>query len=193
MTLAAQKVLSNIVRMGQQQEGNYSRTQIVNVLRGKLAEKMKWTGFDTLSTYGILSDWPVKKLNQFIDYLVADGYLQVSGEYNGLSMTRKGICVLKSEQHVMMREIKTTQPIKMTQSRTREVGGELFELLRQQRSIFAKQLSLPPFMIFSDQVLMNIVEAEPETREQLLNVSGVGEKKADQFGDMFLSIIKAFK
>ena len=193
MTVAAQKVLSNIVRMGQLQAGNYSKTQVVAVLRGKLAEKMRWTGFDTLSTYGLLSDWPVKKLNQFIDYLVADGYLLVSGEYNGLSMSEKGICVLKSEQSVMMREIKTTQPIKKTQSRTREVGGELFELLRKQRTIFAKELSLPPFMIFSDQVLMNMAEAEPETREQLLTVSGIGDKKADQFGDAFLAIIKQFK
>lgn len=193
MTLAAQKVLSNIVRMGQLQAGNYSKTQVVAVLRGKLAEKMRWTGFDTLSTYGLLSDWPVKKLNQFIDYLVADGYLLVSGEYNGLSMSEKGICVLKSEQSVMMREIKTTQPIKKTQSRTREVGGELFELLRKQRTSFAKALSLPPFMIFSDQVLMNMAEAEPETREQLLTVSGIGDKKADQFGDEFLAIIKQFK
>ncbi|MDN6030746.1 MAG: RecQ family zinc-binding domain-containing protein, partial [Lactococcus plantarum] len=108
MTLAAQKVLSNIVRMGQLQAGNYSKTQVVAVLRGKLAEKMRWTGFDTLSTYGLLSDWPVKKLNQFIDYLVADGYLLVSGEYNGLSISEKGIGVLKSEQSVMLREIKTT-------------------------------------------------------------------------------------
>ncbi len=193
MTLAAQKVLSNIVRMGQLQAGNYSKTQVVAVLRGKLAEKMRWTGFDTLSTYGLLSDWPVKKLNQFIDYLVADGYLLVSGEYNGLSISEKGIGVLKSEQSVMLREIKTTQPIKKTYSRTREVGGELFELLRKQRSIFAKELSLPPFMIFSDQVLMNMAEAEPETRDQLLTVSGIGEKKADQFGSDFLAIIKQFK
>lgn len=193
MTLAAQKVLSNIVRMGQLQAGNYSKTQVVAVLRGKLAEKMRWTGFDTLSTYGLLSDWPVKKLNQFIDYLAADGFLLVSGEYNGLSISDKGICVLKSEQSVMMREIKTTQPIKKTRSQNREIGGDLFELLRKQRSMFAKKLSLPPFMIFSDQVLMNMAEAEPETREKLLTVSGIGEKKADQFGDEFLAIIKQFK
>lgn len=193
MTLAAQKVLSNIVRMGQLQAGNYSKTQVVAVLRGKLAEKMRWTGFDTLSTYGLLSNWPVKKLNQFIDYLGADGYLLVSGEYNGLCVSEKGICVLKSEKSVMMREIKTTQHIKKTQSRTREVGGDLFELLRKERSIFAKALSLPPFMIFSDQVLMNMAEAEPETRDKLLTVSGIGEKKADQFGAAFLAIIKQFK
>ena len=193
MTLAAQKVLSNIVRMGQLQAGNYSKTQVVAVLRGKLAEKMRWTGFDTLSTYGLLSDWPVKKLNQFIDYLAADGFLLVSGEYNGLRISDKGICVLKSEQSVMMREIKTTQPIKKTRSQNCEIGGDLFELLRKQRSMFAKELSLPPFMIFSDQVLMNMAEAEPETREKLLTVSGIGEKKADQFGDEFLAIIKQFK
>lgn len=193
MTLEAQKVLSNIVRMGQLQEGSYSKTQVVSVLRGKLADKMRWTGFDTLSTYGLMSGWPVKKLNQFIDYLVADGYLMVSGEYNGLSISEKGICILKSEQTVMMFEMETKQSIPKTVSRTREVGGELFELLRKQRSIFAKQLSLPPFMIFSDQVLMNMAEAEPDTRNQLLTVSGIGEKKADQFGDSFLTIIKQFK
>ncbi len=192
MTVAAQKVLSNIVRMGQLREGHYSRTQVVSVLRGKLAEKMRWTGFDTLSTYGLMSEWSVKKLNHFVDYLVADGYLLVAGEYNGLSISEKGVQVLKSEQQVMMREIKVAEAIQKSVASKREVGGKLFELLRKERSSFAKTLALPPFMIFSDQVLMNLAEAEPTSLSQMLTVSGIGEKKAAQFGQAFLTVIKAY-
>lgn len=192
VTIDAQKVLSNIVRMSQLREGSYSRTQVVNVLRGKLPEKMLWTGFDTLSTYGLMADWSIKKLNSFVDYLVADGYLNVAGEYNGLSISEKGVQILKGEQTVTMREIKVKETLEKARSTKREVGGELFELLRKQRTVFAKELAIPPFMVFSDQVLMNLADAKPLSLNDMLNVSGIGEKKADQFGQAFLSVIQNY-
>lgn len=192
VTIDAQKVLSNIVRMSQLREGSYSRTQVVNVLLGKLPEKMLWTGFDTLSTYGLMADWSIKKLNSFVDYLVADGYLNVAGEYNGLSISEKGVQILKGEQTVTMREIKVKETLEKSRSTKREVGGELFELLRKQRTVFAKELAIPPFMVFSDQVLMNLADAKPLSLNDMLNVSGIGEKKADQFGQAFLSVIQNY-
>ena len=192
VTIDAQKVLSNIVRMSQLREGSYSRTQVVNVLRGKLPEKMLWTGFDTLSTYGLMADWSIKKLNSFVDYLVADGYLNVAGEYNGLSISEKGVQILKGEQTVTMREIKVKETLEKSRSTKREVGGELFELLRKQRTVFAKELAIPPFMVFSDQVLMNLADTKPLSLNDMLNVSGIGEKKADQFGQAFLSVIQNY-
>ena len=192
VTIDAQKVLSNIVRMSQLREGSYSRTQVVNVLRGKLPEKMLWTGFDTLSTYGLMADWSIKKLNSFVDYLVADGYLDIAGEYNGLSISEKGVQILKGEQTVTMREIKVKETLEKSRSTKREVGGELFELLRKQRTVFAKELAIPPFMVFSDQVLMNLADAKPLSLNDMLNVSGIGEKKADQFGQAFLSVIQNY-
>ena len=192
VTIDAQKVLSNVVRMSQLREGSYSRTQVVNVLRGKLPEKMLWTGFDTLSTYGLMADWSIKKLNSFVDYLVADGYLNVAGEYNGLSISEKGVQILKGEQTVTMREIKVKETLEKSRSTKREVGGELFELLRKQRTVFAKELAIPPFMVFSDQVLMNLADAKPLSLNDMLNVSGIGEKKADQFGQAFLSVIQNY-
>ena len=192
VTIDAQKVLSNIVRMSQLREGSYSRTQVVNVLRGKLPEKMLWTGFDTLSTYGLMADWSIKKLNSFVDYLVADGYLDIAGEYNGLSISEKGVRILKGEQTVTMREIKVKETLEKSRSTKREVGGELFELLRKQRTVFAKELAIPPFMVFSDQVLMNLADAKPLSLNDMLNVSGIGEKKADQFGQAFISVIQNY-
>ena len=192
VTIDAQKVLSNVVRMSQLREGSYSRTQVVNVLRGKLPEKMLWTGFDTLSTYGLMADWSIKKLNSFVDYLVADGYLDIAGEYNGLSISEKGVRILKGEQTVTMREIKVKETLEKSRSTKREVGGELFELLRKQRTVFAKELAIPPFMVFSDQVLMNLADAKPLSLNDMLNVSGIGEKKADQFGQAFISVIQNY-
>ena len=192
VTIDAQKVLSNVVRMSQLREGSYSRTQVVNVLRGKLPEKMLLTGFDTLSTYGLMADWSIKKLNSFVDYLVADGYLNVAGEYNGLSISEKGVQILKGEQTVTMREIKVKETLEKSRSTKREVGGELFELLRKQRTVFAKELAIPPFMVFSDQVLMNLADAKPLSLNDMLNVSGIGEKKADQFGQAFISVIQNY-
>ncbi|GFH42783.1 ATP-dependent DNA helicase RecQ [Lactococcus hodotermopsidis] len=192
VTVDAQKVLSNIVRMSQQRDDAYSRTQVVNVLRGKLAENMLWTGFDKLSTYGLMRDWSLKKLSSFVDYLVADGYLDVAGEYNGLSVSQKGIQVLRGKLTVTMREIKVKETPEKSRASKKAVGGDLFELLRAQRTIFAKELALPPFMVFSDQVLMNLADAKPTNLAEMLNVSGIGEKKADQFGQAFLKVIRDY-
>lgn len=192
VTRDAQKVLSNIVRMGQMRESSYSRTQVVSVLRGKLADNMKWTGFDSLTTYGLMSEWSLKKLNTFVDYLVADGYLIVAGEYNGISLTDKGIDVLRGQLTVTMRELKLKERLEKSRASQKFEGGELFERLRAQRTVFAKALSIPPFMVFSDQVLMNLADAKPETLSAMLHVSGIGQKKADQFGQAFLEVIQAY-
>lgn len=192
VTVDVQKVLSNIVRMRQMRDGSYSRTQVVAVLRGKLAENMKWTGFDTLSTYALMVDWSLKKLNSFVDYLVADGYLTVSGEYNGLDLSEKGLAVLRGQLTVTMREISPKERLEKSRSSKKVAGGDLFELLRQERTTFAKALTVPPFMVFSDQVLMNLADAKPLTLSAMLNVSGIGQKKADQFGQAFLKVIQAY-
>lgn len=139
-----------------------------------------------------MTDWSLKKLNSFVDYLVADGYLDVAGEYNGLSISENGILVLKGELTVTMREIKVRETLEKSRSSKREVGGELFELLRKQRTVFAKELAIPPFMVFSDQVLMNLADAKPLSLSDMLNVSGIGEKKADQFGQAFLKVIQDY-
>ena len=91
-----------------------------------------------------------------------------------------------------MREIKVKETLEKSRSTKREVGGELFELLRKQRTVFAKELAIPPFMVFSDQVLMNLADAKPLSLNDMLNVSGIGEKKADQFGQAFLSVIQNY-
>ncbi|WP_342590587.1 HRDC domain-containing protein [Lactococcus raffinolactis] len=91
-----------------------------------------------------------------------------------------------------MREIKVRETLEKSRSSKREVGGELFELLRKQRTVFAKELAIPPFMVFSDQVLMNLADAKPLSLSDMLNVSGIGEKKADQFGQAFLKVIQDY-
>ncbi|GFH40327.1 DNA helicase RecQ [Lactococcus insecticola] len=193
VTVDAQKVLSNVVRMAQLREGTYSRTQVVNVLRGKLPEKMLWTGFDALSTYGLMASWTIKKLSSFVDYLVADGYLDVAGEYNGLSVSNRGVAVLKGEETVTMREIHVVEQAEKSRASKKTVGGDLFELLRSERTKFAKALAIPPFMVFSDQVLMNLADAQPQSLSDMLNVSGIGQKKADQFGQAFLDVIASYR
>lgn len=189
MTEAAQKVMSNIMRMNSKTNGTYSRTQVVNVLRGRLPENMAWTHFDELPTYAIMDRWTLKNLNAFVDSLVADGYLTVSGEFNGLQVATTGADVLKGQATVMQREqVKRASGTSNPRVKT-EAGGPMFEKLRERRLELAREKGIPPFMVFSDQVLMNLVRAHPTTIAQLLDVSGVGEKKADQYGEDFLAIL----
>jgi ATP-dependent DNA helicase RecQ len=188
VTESAQKILSNVYRMTQTGH-SAGKTSIVQVLRGKLPEKMAWTKFDQLPTYGLMAGSPKKSLDALVDYLTADGYLTVSGEYNSLSVSPSGAEVLKGQRQVMQRQPKPEEQVVRLQ---KAVGGALFEKLREKRLELARAQGRPPFMIFSDQTLMNMAAALPQTLEELLQVSGIGQVKADQYGADFLAVIAEY-
>jgi ATP-dependent DNA helicase RecQ len=189
VTQDAQKVLSNVYRMTQTGR-SAGKTSIVQVLRGKLPEKMAWTKFDEIPTYGLMANTTKKSLDALVDYLTADGYLDVSGEYNSLSVSQAGAEVLKGQRKVMQRQPKPDKQVVRIQ---KAVGGALFEKLREKRLEIAKELGRPPFMVFSDQTLMNMASVLPTNQEELLSVSGVGQVKAKQYGEDFLAVITEFQ
>ncbi|GAK31784.1 ATP-dependent DNA helicase RecQ [Weissella oryzae SG25] len=187
VTEEAQKVLTNIYRMTQTGH-QASKTTAVQVLRGKLPDKMAWTKFDQLSTYGLMAKTTLKRLNSFIDYLIADNYIQMQGEYNSLSLTDLGAQVVKGQQEVRQRQASTAQNYTRL---TKVVGGALFETLRAKRLELARAAGNPPYTIFSDQTLMELSLKKPQTIEELLKINGVGPVKAEKYGEIFMEIINS--
>ncbi|WP_416148857.1 DNA helicase RecQ [Salipaludibacillus sp. HK11] len=181
VTKEAQMVFSCIKRMNER----FGKTMVAQVLVGSANKKMKDFSFTKLSTYGLLKDRTQKEVSQFIDYLVASQFLKMSGgNYPVLQLTENTIPVLKGEIKVEKKQAKQTTVLAKQHP--------LFETLRGLRTSLAKQHQVAPYMVFSDQTLNDLCAKLPETKEDLLEVKGVGQMKVDSYGEHFLQAIAEF-
>ncbi|GAA0455605.1 DNA helicase RecQ [Alkalibacillus silvisoli] len=184
MTKEAQMILSCVKRMNEK----FGITLTAKVLKGSKSQKVIDFRLDQLSTYGLLSHYTEKEITNLINYLVADQYLQVTdAQFPVLKLTANAIPVLKNEEKVWM---KVPEQKKAVQAGYSE---ELFQALRELRKEIADEQSLPPYMIFSDATLKELARHVPATQPEMLQVKGIGEKKYEQYGEPFLTKLKAFR
>jgi len=182
VTVEAQMVLSCIKRMNER----FGKTFITKVLTGSNDKKISSFGFHQLSTYGIMKDKTQKDVNEFIDYLTAEGYLRpTDGAYPVLMITNKGINVLMDGEQVFKKE--------QVQVKRLAQDNPLFEDLRRLRREIATEEKIPPYIIFSDQTLQEMSVRMPITTTELLQIKGVGERKLEQYGSAFLAVILAYR
>lgn len=182
ITTEAQKILSCVYRMSER----FGAALVAEVLKGANTKKIRELGFDRLSTYGIMRELPVQEIKDRINYLIAEDYLRQSGgEYPIVKLTSKSARVLKGEAKVYQRI--TPKPV-----RTTEDAPDLFEHLRRLRLEIAQNEGLPPYIVFSDRALREMAIRSPQTRQEFLRVSGVGEFKLEKYGERFLGIIRQY-
>lgn len=182
ITRDAQKVLSCVKRMGEK----FGKGLVEKVLTGSKDQKIDQWHFHRLPTYGLMKDRTQKEVNQLIDYLTAERYLNPSdGQYPLLSVSPSGVQVLLSKQPVFRKEDQRVRKV--------AVNDGLFETLRELRMDLAQDVGVPPYLIFSDSTLKEMCEKLPENSIQLLQVKGVGQNKLDKYGEKFLAAIEMFK
>ena len=188
ITVDTQMVLSCVYRMNER----FGSSMVADVLKGSKAERIKTWGFDKLSTYGLMKERRVKDIREFIETLVAMGYLSVTeSEYPTLSLNEKSWNMLRNKEQVFCK-VKTEKPIKVdikTANASNE-NADIFNKLRKLRLDISRRIGIPPFMVFSDATLRSIATTMPKTKEEFLQISGVGEKKLAVFGDEFLDFIR---
>ncbi|MGE7592283.1 DNA helicase RecQ [Peribacillus frigoritolerans] len=181
VTTQAQMVLSCMLRMGER----FGKTMISQVLTGSRNKKIEEFGFQKLSTYGIINDQTAKDVGDFIDFLTAKQYIEMTGgQFPVLKVTNAGREVLLGQKKVLRKEIKKVSSI--------SADHGLFEELRQLRKELASTENVPPFIIFSDASLKDMAVKLPRTEEEFLEVKGVGMQKFERFGDAFLQVISQF-
>lgn len=181
VTIEAQKIFSCIKRMNER----FGKTFIAKVLTGSQDAKIKSFGFDKLSTFGIMKDQTQKKVCEYIDFLTAEQYLNpTNGAYPVLTLTEKAIQILLGKDKILKKE---TAQVKQIME-----DNELFELLRQLRKSIAQTEKIPPYIIFSDQSLREMCVKTPVTNHEFLTIKGVGEKKLEQYGELFIEEIKKY-
>lgn len=181
VTTQAQMVLSCMLRMGER----FGKTMISQVLTGSRNKKIEEFGFQKLSTYGIINNQSAKDVGDFIDFLTAKQYIEMTGgQFPVLKVTNAGREVLLGQKKVLRKEIKKVNSI--------SVDHGLFEELRQLRKELASKENVPPFIIFSDASLKDMAVKLPRTEEEFLEVKGVGTQKYERFGAVFLKGISHY-
>ncbi|MEU7083919.1 DNA helicase RecQ [Streptomyces achromogenes] len=205
-TVAAQKVLSTVVRLQRERGQKFGAVQIVDILLGKRTGKVIQFDHDQLSVFGIGQDLTEGEWRGVIRQLLAQGLLAVEGEYGTLVLTEASGAVLRREREVPLRK----EPKKPAASRTRSAGGSgasgagkakavaaelpeallpAFEALRAWRAEQAREQGVPAYVIFHDATLREIVTRWPGSVRELGTVNGVGEKKLATYGEGVLQVL----
>lgn len=181
MTVEAQKVLSCIARL----DGRFGAGMVVDVLRGSKNKRIFEYHLDQLTTYGI-SNQNDSFLHTMIDQLLADGYIMKQKEYATLSLTPHAKELLLGQEKLIM-----NIPIIKHQVASASLGDSdaLLASLKTLRAAIAREQRVPAYVVFTDHTLKDMCQKQPITAAQFLTVSGVGERKLEQYGKRFMEVI----
>lgn len=168
----------------------FGKTMIVDIVKGSANAKIKSYHLDRNPAYGALKDNSRNHLYEILQHLLFQGILKQSEDgYSILSIDQEEL--LHTGQPLMMKIVKEKQ-VQTPVAQTYGGDNRLFELLRICRSQLARKAHVPPYMVFSDKTLHDMCAKVPHTREEMLEVSGVGEVKYDKYGEAFLKVIASY-
>jgi ATP-dependent DNA helicase RecQ len=202
-SVAAQKALSCIYRTGQR----FGAVHLIDVLLGKPTPRVEQFRHSNLAVFGVGRDQSEAQWRGIYRQLVAMGYATVDLEgYGGLSLTPASRAVLKGEQSVTFRRDQA-QPKKSREERVAERSVErarksgveitpanepLWQALRETRTRIAREQGVPPYVIFHDTTLLEMLNTRPQSEADLRAISGVGAAKMARYGADFLAVFAQF-
>ncbi|TXH69429.1 MAG: DNA helicase RecQ [Thiothrix sp.] len=187
-SLAAQKALSCVYRTGQR----FGVAYVIDVLLGKDEERIKQNGHNKLSTFGIGQDLSAAEWRTLFRQLIALGFLNVDLEGHGaLYLTEKARPLLRGEERLSLRRERKTEKKKArikanAEQPIRWTDQPLWDGLRRVRTQLAKEHGVPPYVIFHDATLREMLTQRPRTLAELGIISGVGQRKLATYGQAFL-------
>ncbi len=211
-TVAAQKLLSTVVRLGRLGGPSFGAGQPIDILLGRKTQRVESYGHDRLPVFGIGGELREAEWRGVVRQLLAGGLLAVHGDHGTLALTDLSSEVLRGERQVMFRRDAPRPAASSAGSASAasaasagrggkarratpaasELGPEaeqVFERLRAWRTGVAKELGMPPYVIFHDSTLRQIAAAPPTTMDELAQVNGVGETKLARYGQQILEVL----
>lgn len=189
-TIEAQKFLSCVARCRER----FGMRHIIDVLRGSRKKKIEQYGHHLLSTYGIGKDKSIDEWKMLARSLLHQGLVDETNDgFSVLKLNKLSWEILRKQRSVEIAVNRETaaQSIVTTNHRTAEVEI-LFERLRKLRKHLADVQSVPPYVIFADSTLRLMAQSQPKTLEAFGQLSGVVTHKLTQYGEQFVSEIRAF-
>jgi ATP-dependent DNA helicase RecQ len=203
-TVAAQKLLSTVVRLERERGQRYGAGHLVDILLGRETPRVTHLGHASLSTFGLGADLSENQWRGVVRQLLAQGLLGVDTDgYGTLHVTEASGAVLRGEREVPLRR----EPERVERVRRTRSGGsggakkaaaaeglddaalETFETLRTWRAGVAKEQGVPAYVVFHDATLREIASRRPGSREELGTVAGVGAAKLERYADGVLAAL----
>jgi ATP-dependent DNA helicase RecQ len=197
-TVAAQKLLSTVLRLQRERGQKFGAGQSIDILLGKKTDKVTQFRHDQLTVFGIGADLREAEWRGVVRQLLAQGLLAVEGDYGTLVLTDRSASVLRGEATVMMRRESERAAAKARAAKSKSAAPvvdlpaaavPLFEKLRAWRTGVAREQGMPPYVIFHDATLRSIAALNPSTLAELSTVNGVGENKLAKFGQQVLDAL----
>ena len=193
-TEEAQKLLSCVYRTGQY----FGAGHVIDVLCGKDTAKVQQHRHRNLSTFGIGADRSAVQWRSILRQLLVQGYLHADAQrYGALRLTAKSRPLLKGEDRIRLRQDAAVKPPRKAAPKpSREVAPQdqgLWEKLRDLRRRLAEEAGVPPYVIFHDATLKEMVYLRPSSPEDLLTLHGVGQTKLDRYGAAFLKTLQEYE
>lgn len=196
-TVAAQKLLSTIVRIDRIQRRQFGAGQLIDVLLGRETDRIAQNRHNELSTFGIGTELDESGWRSVVRQLLAMNVIEAHGDYGVLRMTDRGAAVLGGGEQVQLRTDVREQRVRA--SRASRPKPELeslqpdqlarFERLREWRRDTAREQSVPAYVVFNDATLRELAVERPDTIIALAGISGVGRSKLEQYGEEVLDVI----
>lgn len=191
-SVEAQKALSCVYRTGQR----FGVTYLIDVLLGKDDERIRRFGHDQVSTYGIGKNLSVNAWRSVFRQLLASGFLKMDAEgHGGVHLSDRCRPVLQGTEKVWLRK---EQPAARTRRKARgstsvtSADSALWEALRRRRLELAQEQGVPPYTIFHDATLMELMAQRPRTLAQMAGISGIGQHKLAAYGETFLAVLEQY-
>ncbi len=196
-TVAAQKVLSAVLRLHRERHQRFGAGQVIDILLGKKTPKVIEHDHASLTVFGIGTDLREGEWRGVVRQLLAQGLLAVIGDYGTLALTEASGAVLSGQRQVLLRPEQTPAKVRSRSSRSAAApaaelpaaAAGVFEQLRAWRAAAAREQGVPAYVIFHDATLREIAEQQPSSLADLARIGGVGEAKLARYGEAIIDLL----
>ena len=197
-TVAAQKMLSAVVRTGER----FGAGHLIDVLRGEATETIRKLGHDQIRTFGVGREHDQRSWRTILRQLFGQGAVaQASDEHGGFCLTEKGADILRGKAEVALYADPAPRPSRSPRRRNEAAADTgldpsdagLLADLKRLRLVIARDEGIAAFMVFPDRTLIAMAEDRPATLDQMGRVYGVGARKLEAYGETFLEAISSFR
>jgi len=187
ITIASKMMLSTILRT----EQSFGLHYIVDVLKGSKEQRLLQNGHDSLSVYGIGNEYSKAQWLTIGDKLLELGAVAI-GEFKVYKLTEFGAEVIKGAHIIELKKERLTVQKVETKKKVayfNDYDVEMYDKLRILRTQIASKKGIPPYIVFSDKTLKDLSSKVPQSKEEMLEVHGIGEVKFERYGEDFLELL----
>jgi len=188
ITTASRMLLSAILRTDQKFGLHY----VIDVLKGSKEQRVLQNGHDTLSVYGIGNEYSKSQWLTIGDKLLELGAVEI-GEFKVYKLTNFGVEVIKGAHTIDLKKERLTVQKAAAKKKVTyfdDYDVEVFEKLRDLRTQIASANNIPPYIVFSDKTLKDLSVKQPQSKQEMLAVHGIGEVKFERYGKTFLDLLQ---